>query len=100
MSKVIGKITCPNGKYFKEGEEKTRWLNCGILLHNGDQDEHGQPTPEGYRIKLDCLPAGIAPGEAWFSVYPQDQPRGSAPKPAQNRSESVPAQEKQDEIPF
>lgn len=100
MSKLIGKITCPNGKYFKEGEEKTRWLNCGILLHNEELDENGQPSPEGYRIKLDCLPAGIAPGEAWFSVYPPDPPRGSAQKPAQKPTESVAPGGTTGDIPF
>ena len=32
MAKVIGDIMFPGGKYIKDGEEKTRWLKCGVLL--------------------------------------------------------------------
>ena len=81
MAKVVGKIMAPNGVYIKEGEEKTSWLRCGVLLE----------TDKGFRIKLDCLPVGIAPGEGWFSVFPdEDRPAAAAPKPASG----------QDDMPF
>jgi hypothetical protein len=60
MATVIGDIKCPNGTYIKDGEEKTSWLRCGVLLN----------TDKGYRIKLDCLP--MNPGDGWFSVFPRE----------------------------
>jgi hypothetical protein len=63
MAKVIGKIAAPGGTYIKDGEEKTRWINCGILLE----------TDNGMRIKLDALPVNM--GEGWLSVFPPDEKR-------------------------
>ena len=71
MAKVIGDIMFPGGKYIKDGEEKTRWLKCGVLLE----------TEKGMRIKLESMPVGIAPGEGWFSIF---EKRDEAPKATSN----------------
>ena len=77
MANVIGDIMFPNGKFIKEGEEKTRWMKCGVLME----------TEKGMRIKLDCMPVGIEPGAGWFSVFekrdepPKQQPLATEVKP-------------------
>lgn len=88
MATVIGDIMAPIGKYIKDGEEKTRWLKCGILLQ----------TDNGQRIKLEALPVGVEAGGLWLSVFePRDNTNQTA-KPAQNRSqEQAPAQP---DVPF
>jgi hypothetical protein len=58
VAKVIGDLCAPNGKYIKDGEEKTRWLKCGIVLE----------TDNGMRVKLECVPVGTD-FEGWFSVF-------------------------------
>jgi hypothetical protein len=85
MAKVIGKISAPGGKYIKDGEEKTRWINCGILLD----------TDKGYRIKLDALPVNM--GEGWLSVFPPDEERQQA-RPAAAAAPAPAAGE--EDIPF
>jgi hypothetical protein len=73
MARVIGDIMAPNGKYVKDGEEKTRWLKCGILLE----------TDNGLRMKLECIPIGVGADGLWMSVFEKDdQPRPQQPKPA------------------
>lgn len=85
MAKVIGKISAPGGKYMKDGVEKTRWINCGVLLH----------TDKGYRIKLDALPVNM--GEGWLNVFEEDHGQGSTEKPAQNPSQAVASEP---DVPF
>ena len=73
--KVLGDICAPTGTYTKDGEEKTRWGKCGVLMQNAE----GQ-----YRIKLDLLPFT---GDGWLAVFPkQEQPRQAQPArpPAQD----------------
>ena len=75
MAKVIGDIMFPNGKYIKDGEEKTRWLKCGVLLE----------TEKGMRLKLECIPVGINPGEGWFNIFEKrdDPPKATTHAPAE-----------------
>ena len=74
MAKVLGDIMAPNGKYVKEGEEKTRWLKCGILLE----------TDNGLRLKLECIPIGVGADGLWLSVFEKDnRQQGFREKPAQ-----------------
>ena len=84
MSKVIGDVMFPNGKYLKDGEEKTRWLKCGVLLE----------TDKGMRLKLECIPLGIEPGSGWFSIFEKkdDHPKTQSVKTEKPNT--------QDEIPF
>ena len=82
----------PVGKYIKNGEEKTKWLKCGILLE----------TDNGMRIKLEALPVGVDPGGLWMSVFePRDNTHQTA-KPAQNRSQeqAAPKPASEPDVPF
>ena len=83
MAKVIGNIVAPNGKYLKDGQEKTRWLRCGILME----------TDNGLRIKLDCLPiGGSTEGGLWLSVFDVDtegHSQGSSKQTPSRASQSV-----------
>ena len=88
MATILGDICAPTGKYIKDGEEKTSWAKCGILME----------TEKGYRIKLDTVPLGGEGQGMWFSVFPkEDQRQGSS-----NQSPSKPSQEvgKDEDIPF
>jgi hypothetical protein len=58
---VIGDVMFPNGKYTKDGEEKTRWLKVGTLMQNAEGN---------YRLKLDAMP--VNPGDGWFAVFEKD----------------------------
>jgi hypothetical protein len=58
MARKVGDLMVPNGKYIKEGEEKTSWLKCGVMLE----------TDKGTRIKLDCVPTA-ADWDGWMSVF-------------------------------
>ena len=64
MATKVGDIMFPNGHYEKDGEEKTAWLKCGVLLN----------TEKGYRIKLDALPVNMQ--EGWFSVFEDNKDAG------------------------
>lgn len=70
--KVLGDMMFPGGKYQSSGEEKTRWIRCGVLM----QAEDG-----AYRIKIDSMPIGIPPDGGWFQVFPKrDFSNKEAPK--------------------
>lgn len=90
MARKVGNIMAPGEKFTgQNGEEKTRWIKCGVLLE----------TDRGFRIKLDCLPVG---GEGWFSVFEDDaegpqQARHTKPPPVQQRPLIEPPE---DDIPF
>ena len=85
MAKLIGKICAPTGTYIKDGQEKTSWTKCGVLLE----------TEKGFRVKMDVVPIG---GDGWFSVFEEeDQSQGSAPKTPSRPSQGV---GDQDDIPF
>lgn len=65
--KLIGDLTCPAGKYNdpQTGEEKTRWMKCGVVLENAEGE---------LRVKLEAIPVGVAAeGGLWFSVFKRDQ---------------------------
>jgi hypothetical protein len=71
MATVIGDVMFPGPKYIKDGEEKTKWINCGILLQ----------TDNGMRLKLESLPLGIEPGGAWFSIFEKREEGVAKPAP-------------------
>ena len=80
MATVIGDICAPTGKYIKEGEEKTSWAKCGILMQ----------TEKGYRIKLDTVPVGGEGQGIWFSVFEkEDQRKGSAQQTSSQATQEV-----------
>lgn len=76
MTKVVGDVMYPNGKYIKEGEEKTRWLKCGALF----ETEDGR-----LRLKMEAMPTVMEEGP-WFAVFEpidggRSQRQQSKPKP-------------------
>ena len=85
MASKLGDIMFPNGKYQKDGEEKTSWLRCGVLLQ----------TDNGMRIKLDALPVNMQ--EGWFSVFEDRDKPAAAPKQEGFRK---PAEPEGDDTPF
>lgn len=89
MAKVIGHLCAPTGKYIKDGQEKTSWTKCGILME----------TEKGFRVKLDTVPVGGQEQGIWFSVFDPDPPqsKGSAPKAPSSPSQEV---DKDQEMPF
>jgi len=52
-----------------EGQEKPKWLNCGVALV-----EEGKKT----RIKLDVLPLPDNKGEVWLTLFPK-KPKDNDP---------------------
>jgi hypothetical protein len=87
--KRIGDIMTPGGTYQgQDGEEKTRWMKCGVLL-KGDR---------GYRIKLETVPVG---GDGWLAVFePRTDTQGqSQQKPAQNQAQGF-RDTDQEDMPF
>lgn len=68
--KKLGNVTYAGGKFTdRGGNEKTRWIRCGVLFK----------TAEGkYKLKMDSFPLGIgSPDEGWFEVF-EDKPRPQA----------------------
>lgn len=80
MAKVIGDICAATGKYIKDGEEKSSWAKCGVLLQ----------TDNGFRIKLDTIPVGGTEQGIWLSVFEkQDQSQGSSKQTPSAPSQSA-----------
>ena len=79
MATVIGDLMAPNGKYLKDGQEKTRWLKCGVVLQ----------TDNGLRVKLECIPVGVGEDGLWMSVFEKDDQRpAQQAKPAQKPAQA------------
>jgi len=89
MATILGDICAPTGKYIKDGEEKTSWSKCGVLMQ----------TEKGYRIKLDTVPLGGEGQGIWFSVFEKrdDQRQGSG---TQTPSRPSGGQPEEGEMPF
>ena len=86
MSTFIGDLMFPSAdKYISNGEEKTRWVNCGGLFKN----ESGQ-----FSVKLTAVPTAMGENN-WFRVFPpRDQQQGE-----QGFRKPSPAVPKQPELP-
>jgi hypothetical protein len=80
VATVLGKLMCPNGKYIKDGEEKTSWLRCGILLQ----------TDNGMRVKLESLPLHAPEGGLWLSVFEDDKPKADGFRKAPAAADDTP----------
>jgi hypothetical protein len=88
MARKIGDLCFPSGKYVKDGEEKTRWMNVGILLE----------TDKGMRIKLEAIPIVTDQNGLWLSVF---EPREQAPRAApKQESFRQPAADPNEDVPF
>jgi hypothetical protein len=89
VANVVGDIMFPNEKYHKDGEEKTAWLKCGVLLQ----------SDKGFRIKLNALPINMQ--EGWFSVFePRDKPNENSSQGGGFRNEAQGKKDSDPEIPF
>ena len=79
MSTFIGDLMFPSAdKYISNGEEKTRWVNCGGLFKN----ESGQ-----FSVKLTAVPTAMGENN-WFRVFPpRDQQQSQARTPAPKQPE-------------
>ena len=85
MAKLIGKICAPTGTYIKDGQEKTSWTKCGVLLE----------TEKGFRVKMDVVPIG---GDGWFSVFEEEgQSQGSGTQRPSRASQEA---DQEGEMPF
>lgn len=71
--KKIGNLVASGGKYNKNGQEKTRWLNCGALFVRDD----GSMT-----AKLESLPLG-KDFEGWLNVF-EDKPKTNQEPPSED----------------
>ena len=65
--KKIGSLMAANGKYQKDGQEKTSWFRCGTLFENNGK----------YVVKLDGVPVGTQ-FEGWLQVFPDKPPHEAA----------------------
>jgi len=72
MATKIGDIMFPTGTYIKDGEEKTQWSKCGVVLN----------TDRGMTIKLDLMPVGIEKNGGWFKVFEDTNEPKATPAPA------------------
>ena len=93
MAKVIGHLCAPTGNYIKDGQEKTSWTKCGILME----------TEKGFRVKLDTVPVGGSEQGIWFSVFDPDPPsqrQGSAQQAPSRPSGGQQGKLNEDDMPF
>lgn len=97
MAHVIGELVAPMGTYLKDGQEKTRWQKCGILLQ----------TDKGMRVKIEVLPVSRPEaGGLWLQVFekddkPQQNQRQSQRSAPQQSQQSVTAEDfSDDNLPF
>ena len=88
--KVLGDVCVPTGKYEQAGQEKTRWLKCGVLMQNDEGH---------YRLKLEAIPIGVADFEGWFSVFEKEN-RQPAARPQERTEPTAIAAGMNDDIPF
>jgi len=70
MTQFIGDIMHANGKYQKDGEEKTSWLKVGKLFRKEDGS---------FRVKMDAFPADTSQSGGWLAVFEPRQNQNAAP---------------------
>lgn len=91
MSEYIGDLMYPSEeKYFSNGEEKTRWLNCGGVFKN----EQGQIS-----VKITTMPTTMTSN--WFRCFPpRDQGDNKFKKSAVDARAPQQPPLPDDDIPF
>lgn len=89
MGRKVGRLTADIGKYTQYGEEKTEWLNCGVVFeNNGKLSVLMKATPASkdwsgwYRIFLEDglalqVTGTVQPREpkTWQGEHPKQQQR-------------------------
>ena len=90
MTKYVGDLVYPSEKYLHNGEEKTRWLNCGGVFESDD----GKIS-----VKITAMPTLMESGN-WFRVF-EPKPKDFQTKAAKT-SQPAPQQGgfDDDDIPF
>lgn len=88
--KKVADLAAVVGTYKKDGQDKNKYTNCGVVLKN----EEGRSC-----IKLTCLPFKEDGSLASFlGVYPvKDEDKQQKPKP---QAPAAKADEFDDDIPF
>ena len=110
MATKVYDLLAPNGEYTgQDGQQKTRWLNCGTIFRND--------TTGFLSLKLDTVPVGNS-FEGWFQLrepmpkqqsqpqhqgqpgmdgfrQPQVQPQAAQPQP--QAAPSIPTEQ---DVPF
>lgn len=71
--KPYADIAVVTGKYQKDGKERNRYRNIGVLFST--------PHMSHMVIKLDTLPLG---GEGWLSVFPREDAKPEKPNEQTN----------------
>jgi hypothetical protein len=91
MPKIFDVVSSAGSYKNAEGEDKTRWIKCGMVVKNA---ESGKMS-----LKLDCIPVGKAQDEndhgIWFALmeprpYQPAQARPSAQNPEAMADDKIP----------
>ena len=104
---LLYKLSVPNGKYQKDGQDKTSWLNVGAIMDT---------KSGGLVMKLDAIPTHVmdkegnsVPFNGWINVFTNNQDSNhspNAPQQSQNQTGGIampsenPAPYQGDSIPF
>lgn len=101
MPKVYDVVKAMSKYTDAQGQEKTRWLNCGVIFKNA---ESGKMS-----LKMEAIPYGLPDDQGWFALMepqPRQQPasaghvgfreKPAAPAPATTGSPEF----TDDDIPF
>lgn len=83
MASVKYEVIAKAGTYKSaQGEEKTKWHKCGVVIDNG----------KGLSLKLESLPIGF---DGWLNLWePKPKEEAAKPDPARHFDDM------RDEIPF
>jgi hypothetical protein len=96
MATKLGDLMFPNSKYMKDGQEKTKWLNCGAVFQKDDGN---------LSVKIECLPVNMQ--EGWFNVFAPRDDNSQSQASSQGKGFRNPAPaaaqkpiDDEDDIPF
>lgn len=101
MPKILDVIASAGEYTDAEGQQKTRWIKCGMIIKNSDTGKMS--------MKLDCIPVGKAQQEGdhgiWFALtepkpFVPQQPAAPQYAPAPAAPPVPPAGPSEPDIPF
>ena len=68
MPKIFDVVKAMGTYTDGQGQEKTRWQNCGMIIKNSDSGKCS--------LKLSAIPYGIPDDEGWFALMePKPRPQ-------------------------
>ena len=88
MPKIFDVVKAMGTYQDAQGQDKTRWLNCGMIIKNADNGKCS--------LKLDAIPYGLPDDEGWFALM-EPKPR---PQQVQPATPAAPAPLPDDPMPF